>query len=317
MRVYASSADLSSAGDPPTTVVIGNFDGVHRGHQALLSHARSLAQLEGGRVLALTFDPHPTRFFAAALAPPLLTTRAQQLALLSRHGVDATVIEPFDATFAALTPRAFAERLLVAALRARHVVVGADFVFGQRRAGTVPTLRALGDELGFLTHGVEPERSDGAVISSTRVRELVMQGALHAAARLLGRPYALTGTIERGAGRGTTIGVPTANLRPDNELLPAPGVYAAIAILPDQVQRGAVVNIGQAPTFARGGTAIVEAHLLDFKGVLLGQPLELGFVERLRDEQRFPGAEALVATIHRDIDEARRRLARSTEPPPG
>ncbi|MBK8481421.1 MAG: bifunctional riboflavin kinase/FAD synthetase [Proteobacteria bacterium] len=319
MQLYPSLAALGDAIASPTvapTVVVGNFDGVHRGHQALLSHARALATAERGMVVALTFEPHPTRFFAAASAPPLLTTRSQQLALLAAHGVDITVIEPFDAAFAALSPRAFAERALVQALGARHVVVGVGFVFGQRRAGTVEALRLLGAELGFTTHGLEPARSEGTIISSTRVRELVVRGDLPGAARLLGRCYALTGRVERGAGRGGTIGVPTANLQPDNELLPARGVYAARATLPDGSTYGAAVNIGHAPTFARHGAPLVEAHLLEFQGQLLGQQLELTFVERLREEERFPSAEALVAAIRRDLTRARACLARSTEPAP-
>lgn len=313
MQLYASVAELGHTLASPT-IVVGNFDGVHRGHQALLSRARELATAEHGTVVALTFEPHPTRFFAAASAPPLLTTRSQQLRLLAAYGVDVTVLEPFDAAFAALTPRAFAERTLVRALGARHVVVGAGFVFGQRRAGSVATLRLLGAELGFTTHGLAPARSDGDIISSTRVRELVLRGDLPGAARLLGRRYAVTGTVERGAGRGTTIGVPTANLRPDNELLPARGVYAARATLPEGASYSAAVNIGHAPTFGRAGPPIVEAHLLDFRGQLLGQRLEVTFVERLRDEERFPSAEALVTAIHRDLTRARACLARSTEP---
>lgn len=331
MRVHLSSAGVELAltdhgagtpEGPPATVVIGNFDGVHRGHQALLAHARHLADAEAGQVIALTFDPHPQRFFAPTAAPPLLTTRAQQLALLAQQGVDVTVIEPFDEPFAALTPQAFAQRLLVAALRARHVVVGATFRFGHGRAGTVATLRTLGDALGFATHGVEPEQQGNTVISSTRVRELVLEGRVADAAELLGRPYALTGVVEHGAGRGTTIGVPTANLRVSNELLPAAGVYAAIATLPgaalpEQGQRAAVVNVGHAPTFGRDGAPVVEAHLLDFVGALHGQPLELAFVERLRAERRFPSAEALVTAIRRDIALARRCLPDSTAAPSG
>jgi riboflavin kinase/FMN adenylyltransferase len=290
-------------------VAIGNFDGVHLGHRALFAHARRLARAIHGASIALTFDPHPARFFRPGLAPPLINTEGQKLTLLEKQGLDAIVIESFDHALAHMTPAEFTERILVERLHARHVIVGQNFVFGHGRSGKVSSLTELGQKLNFEVHGIPYVEHDDMVVSSSKIREFVLLGRVDGAARLLGRPYSLIGEVVRGEGRGATIGIPTANLAPKNELLPGGGVYVGVARLPDASLMDAVINIGSAPTFDKGDRQVIETHLLDFEGDLRGQALELYFIQRLRSEQRFAGVDPLVRQIRQDIERARKLLA--------
>jgi riboflavin kinase/FMN adenylyltransferase len=287
-------------------VAIGNFDGVHRGHAHIFAEARRRAHAHGGEAVVLTFDPHPAKVLAPAFAPPLITPLARKLELIALSGMDAVVVEPFDRNFAAHSAEAFAREVLAAGLGATHVVVGYDFTFGAKRSGNVELLTELGRGLGFGVTVVPPVSVDGIVCSSTKVREFVLEGRVDGAALLLGRPPEVEGEVVRGAGRGRTIGVPTANVRPDTELLPKNGVYAGWGErLRDGTRWGAAINVGTNPTFVSGQAISVEAHLLDCDSDLYGEQLRLGFVRRLRDEERFPSREALVAQIGRDIEQAR------------
>jgi riboflavin kinase/FMN adenylyltransferase len=302
---------LEPLGWPAAVVTVGNFDGVHRGHQALVKAAVDGAQAAGGVSVVLSFDPHPSRVLSPDRAPEALVTVDQKEELLAGLGVDRLVLLPFTVELSSRTPADFAQTVLGRALGARRVVVGTNFRFGRGRSGDVALLKHLGRELGFDVLAVEPVFHEGAPISSTRIREALARGAVGAARDLLGRPFFVDGDVVHGEGRGRTIGIPTANLALRNETLPRPGVYAATCrILPAGGPRAAVVNLGRRPTFG-GGETTLEAHLLDFDRDLYGASLRVEFRERLRDEKRFDGPEALVRQIRDDIEAARRALAAS------
>jgi riboflavin kinase/FMN adenylyltransferase len=301
---------LSPLGWPSPAVTVGNFDGVHRGHQALVSAAVARARETSGLSVVLTFDPHPARVLGPGRAPAALTTLPQKEELLALLGVDRLAVLPFDAGVARLSPEAFAREVLQGTLGARHVVVGESVRFGHRREGDAVALAALGAELGFSVRAQPPVLDEGSPVSSSRVRDELARGDVRASRSLLGRPYFVDATVVRGDGRGRTIGVPTANLLPENEILPAQGVYAARCRVPDGAFWPAVVNLGHRPTF-RGEHLTVEAHLIDFDGDLYGARVRLEFHERLRGEQRFDGKEALVARIRVDVAQARTLLSAS------
>lgn len=296
-------------------VALGNFDGVHRGHQALLAAAVSAAARADGEAVAYTFDPHPAKVLAPALAPRAITTRARKLELLAACGLAATVVEPFDRELAAMSPASFVDDILVGALGARHVVVGFDFTFGRERAGSADDLRALGAARGFTVDVIAPVTIDGIVASSTRIRNFVSEGNLAGARLLLGRDFDVDGTVVRGAARGRQLGFPTANIASETELLPAPGIYAGQIALPDHddggagTWRDAAISLGTNPTFDGGEALSLEVHVLDFDADLYDQRARVRFVERLRPERRFGSAAELVGQIRRDIDRTRSVLA--------
>lgn len=290
-----------------SAVAVGNFDGVHRGHQALVSAAVARARETGGAAVVLTFDPHPARVLRKDAAPQALTTLGQKEELVTALGIDRLVALAFDARLAALSPDAFVREVLVSLLGARHVVVGESFRFGQARQGNARTLLTLGGQQGFDVQVVPPVLRAGRPISSSRVRDLLRAGDVRDAAELLGRPYLLDGRVVRGDGRGRTLGIPTANLEAEDQLLPARGVYAARCLVPGGEWHTAVVNVGERPTFDGAGLR-VEAHLVDFAGDLYDAGLRLAFHARLRGEQRFANAPALVERIRQDVSEARALL---------
>ena len=306
-------------------IAIGNFDGVHLGHRALFASARArLAQTfapgERGPLCALTFEPHPARLLAPALAPPLICSPLRKRELLAQAGVDALIEQPFDRAFAALDPEAFVE--LLTGTGAAAVTVGADFTYGRSRSGNVESLRRALEERGVRLHVLPQVTIEGLVISSTKVREFVLAGKVDAASELLGRPFDLDGEVVRGAGRGRTLGWPTANLKTSAELLPGVGVYAVRAIVYKKDEPDATIpklsgaaNLGINPTFRAPGAQaggqsplMLEVHLLDFAGDLYGKTLRVEFIQRLREERRFPGPDALKAQITRDVEDARKVL---------
>jgi riboflavin kinase/FMN adenylyltransferase len=298
-------------------VAIGNFDGVHLGHQALLSRARERAASRGAAAVAFTFDPHPVRVLRPALAPPLVTPLARKLELLAGQGMHATVVQPFDLAYAQTPARDFVARDLVARLGCAEVVVGYDFTAGHERA-RVDALRPLLAASGVLLHVVDPVTADGLVVSSTKIREFLLEGNVEAAALLLTRPYDLDGTVGRGAGRGRGFGFATANVV-TSSLLPANGVYLVRAVLGARRapagREGAAVhwgvcNVGVKPTVETGAPVVAEAHLFEFDGRdLYGELIRLAFLARLRDERRFPSVEALRAQIADDVARAKAMLA--------
>ena len=293
---------------PPAVVTIGNFDGVHLGHQALVRAARARSDARHETCLALTFDPHPTAVLHPDRAPLRLMTVAQKGELLAGMGIDVLAVLPFTRDVAGLAPADFAANVLRGALGARAVVVGEGFRFGKARSGDIGDLERLGRDLGFDVVAVAAVLHGGVRVSSTRVRESLLGGDVLGAAALLGRPYFVDGRVVRGDGRGRTLGIPTANLEVENEILPREGVYAARVRLEAGVWHRAVVNRGRRPTFG-GGAPTTEAHLLDFEADLYDQRLRVSFVARLRDERAFSGRDALVAQIQADMEAARRVLA--------
>jgi riboflavin kinase / FMN adenylyltransferase len=290
-----------------TVVVTGNFDGVHRGHQALFARAHAEAEARGLVAVALTFDPHP-RVVLGGTAPALLTSTSRRVELIARLGVTHVFIRRFDRAFAAWAPEFFVKTLLVEALHARVVIAGDNFRFGAKRAGDDALLRALGPSLGFEAFTLEATDEKGP-LSSSRAREAVSAGDLREAAHVLGRPHSIEGIVERGDQRGRTLGFPTANLGGVTEIVPPNGVYAvAVDRTGGPASRAlatGVMNIGVRPTVAGDARRTLEAHLFDFEGDLYGQTLRVHFIARLRDEQKFDGLTALKAQIARDAEDAR------------
>jgi riboflavin kinase/FMN adenylyltransferase len=305
-----------------SVVAIGNFDGVHLGHQAVLAAATAEARALGLATYVLTFSPHPMDVIGRG-APPQLTTLARRAALLLRAGVDRVFVRRFDAAFATWSPARFAGELLAGTLSAKRVAVGDNFRFGADRAGDLPMLGALGRELGFEAYAQTMTSDARGPLSSTRARQDLVAGDLDDAARVLGRPHAISGVVGHGAKRGRTIGFPTANLEAIPELLPRDGVYAVLVdVLDDAASPGSsgtggdgggdaralaagVMNVGVRPTVDGAGARTVEVHLLDVEADLYGARLRVHVVARIRDERKFDGLDALKAQIADDARAAR------------
>ncbi len=288
-------------------VTIGNFDGVHVGHQRLVQGAVARARELGREAVALTFTPHPETVLRPERGLRLLSTPTQRAQLLALCGLDALVEVAFDRKFAATPAEVFARDFLARRLAPVEVHLGANFRFGADRAGDVALLDAVGRECGFAVVGVEPVVAEGETVSSTRIRQALAHGDVARAARLLGRPFFVDGTVYRGERMGRKLGFPTINVRVENELLPAHGVYITAVHLPSfgRVFQ-AVTNIGVRPTVYENYAVTVESHLLDFTADLYQEAVRLYFLARLRDERVFPSSMELVAQIRRDVEEARR-----------
>jgi riboflavin kinase / FMN adenylyltransferase len=299
--------DLEEVAPGPSVVTIGNFDGVHRGHQVLLRRAVGAAHEQGVRAVAVTFHPHPAAVLRPGSEPPALQTLEDRIDRLLDEGIDLVLVLRFTERLASLGPHLFVQQVLVERLRAVQVIVGSNFRFGHKASGNVVTLNDAGAAHGFRTEVVTLLDLDGVALSSSNVREHLERGDVGWANRALGRPFSLHGEVVPGDGRGRTIGVPTANLAvPDEVLVPGNGVYAGHAEL-DGRRHPCVTNVGVRPTFD-GQRRSVEAHLLEADLDLYGRELRIGFEHRLREEQRFADVEALVAQIRADITEARRLL---------
>ncbi len=286
-------------------LTIGVFDGVHRGHQAIIQQLTAGAHASGAPAVVLSFHPHPASILAD-IEIPCLTTPEERAALLAALGVDYVITLPFSRELAAQSPEEFMAAI-AAPLGLRQLLIGYDFALGKNRAGTPERLTQIGKQLGYETRLLQAIQAEGVILSSSRVRRLLQSGEVAQAAAILGRFYTLTGPVVPGDGRGRTIGIPTANMDfPAGKLLPARGVYACRAGVNGKIYP-ALVNIGLRPTFTSGDPAPrVEAHLLDFSANLYGQAMQLEFVHYLRSEQKFASAEALVAQIRADIEQARR-----------
>jgi riboflavin kinase / FMN adenylyltransferase len=287
----------------PTAVTIGNFDGVHLGHQLILRRVVERAEESNWMSAVLTFFPHPARVLRPEQAPPLLATLDQRLAAFGAAKIDTALILNFDRTLAQVTGKDFVQRYLVETMQAKAVLVGETFRFGHRQAGDVNLLRELGKRWGFEVDVVPPVTIDDVAVSSTAVREAVRDGRMEDARKLLGRPYALAGQIRTGTGQGRKLVVPTLNLATEQELLPKIGVYATQVALEGEVYRAAT-NVGIRPTFD-GARATVESHLLDFSENRTSGPMELRFFARMRDEKKFSGPQALREQVLKDIERAR------------
>ena len=288
-------------------VALGNFDGVHRGHQALIERTAAEAKLLGAPVVALTFEPHPRRFFVPDTGPFRLTLPPARLRLLRQYGVQAVLAQRFDEAFAALSPDAFIEDVLLKGLGARHVVCGYDFTFGARRGGNVERLRERAQERDFGVTVLDPVTHEGEIYSSTRIREALRAGWITEAADLLGHPWEIEGVVELGDQRGRTIGFPTANVALGEHLRPRFGVYAVRALV-DGKWLNAVANLGRRPTFGKLQENF-EVHLFDFSSDLYGKTLRVELIDFIRSEMKFSGLDQLKAQIAADGEAARKLLS--------
>jgi riboflavin kinase / FMN adenylyltransferase len=289
-------------------LALGNFDGLHRGHLKIVERVRRGAAEQGGTPMAMTFDPHPPRVVRPEKAPPLLMTKEQRIEALHRAGIQCIAVVRFTHEMSQWDPETFVRTVLVEWLRVSRVWVGANFLFGHARSGNFSLLRTLGQRYGFRAEKIDPVRYKDFVVSSTRIRRLVSEGRIDEAGALMGHPYYVDGSIVTGRGRGREVGFPTANLETVNELLPPHGVYATTMTV-DGIVRAGLTNIGVRPTFGDGEVAI-ETHLLAYDGDLYGKRVRLAFVQRLRDERRFPDVAALRAQIEADQRRAERLFSR-------
>ena len=300
MIIFESLESVSSVFEA-TVVTIGNFDGVHVGHVRLIRRTVEIARQVGTAAVAFTFDPHPAAILQPQNPPPPLTARGRKLDLLRPLGLDAVVVYPTDRQLLSLSWREFLDELLLKKLRIRGIVEGPDFRFGRNREGDWQLLQEWARERGVLAELVPAVVVDGQPVSSSRIRALISAGEVSAANRLLSEPYRIQGRVVVGAKRGRTLGFPTANLADVTTILPAQGIYAGRAYLAEGTAvYPAAISIGPNPTFDELGVKI-EAYLLDFEGDLYGQTIELEFLSRLRDIQRFDNVQMLVEQMHRDV----------------
>lgn len=306
MRIVRDFSELSSP-PPKAVVTIGNFDGVHLGHREIFRRVVAGARTRQGTAVVLTFVPHPLKFLAPERAPRLINTDAEKERLIAASCIDLLICAPFNRELAACSAEDFVRDYLVGRIGVRHLIVGYDYAFGRGREGDSAFLRRQGELHGFSVEVLDPIARQEGVFSSTRVRELLLQGEMEEVVGLLGRHFTLEGQVVRGAGRGRSLGFPTANLQTEKEILPRPGVYAVKVKRGETIYDG-VLNIGSNPTFGGRGMS-VEVHLLDFFGDLYDEQLRLYFVRRLRNEERFASVEALRTAIAADIVAARQLLS--------
>ncbi|MEJ5359904.1 MAG: bifunctional riboflavin kinase/FAD synthetase [Desulfobacterales bacterium] len=309
MRLIQDLSEIA-APFPNAVITIGNFDGVHIGHQALFYEVIERAHNIGGTSIAMTFEPHPLRVLRDDLAPPLITLWEQKAELIERSGIDVLICIPFTRRFAAMSARSFVRDILVAKIGMKVIVLGEDYAFGRNREGNVALLQEMAPEFGFevvVTSLVRTVQGIPQRISSTAVRELVQAGEMQQACKMLGRNFQIRGTVVPGRDRGgKLLGYPTANLDVQNELRPKTGIYAVTVETRFGHHLG-VANIGYSPTFD-DHQYTVEVHILDFHESLYGERIRVNFVKRLRDEEKFSSLEALKRRIAADIEEARRIL---------
>ncbi len=309
MRIVDNFAHFPESLNYPV-MTIGVFDGVHRGHQVILRQVVKRAQEREGTSILLTFSPHPQKIISPNNAPPLLQTEHQKNRILVELDLDMIVCLPFTRKLSLLTPAEFAHQILHNH-GIREIHVGRNFRFGHRRAGDIETLKSLGPEFRFGVYEIEPVYFRGTRISSSYIRNSLREGRVALVRRLLERPYQIQGTVVRGSGKGAELGFPTANLDPENELIPANGVYATLAHLNGNTYPS-VTNVGVRPTLHERpqGSPVVEPHLLDFKENIYGSSMKLDFCFRLRAEKKFTGVDELKKQIGRDVEATRKYLRR-------
>ena len=305
MNVIRHSNELNPAGRK-VCVAIGVFDGVHLGHQQVIRQTISDAQQHEGLAVAITFDRHPNTVVAPNRTPPLIYPLTKKLQVIQRLGIHTTLLIHFDEAFSQISAETFIRQLALDFKNIHSICVGSSFTFGHKRQGNVDLLKQLGQELSFTVHGLAAVALDGQRVSSTRIRDAIRAGHLDAASQMLGRPWSLSGTVVEGDKLGRQLGFPTANLSTEGLVLPPNGVYAVHAETGGKLYRAAL-NIGVRPTLDNPAPQRrVEAHLLNFSGDLYGKEMEITFVEKLRDEQKFPSPDALKAQIQRDIESAKK-----------
>lgn len=291
----------------PVVATIGNFDGVHLGHQRLLAQVRSEARQRGLPAAVVTFDPHPLRVLAPEHAPQMILTRRQKIEILGALGMDLIVFIPFSAEIAAVPAEDFVRRFLTGRLHVSALIVGSDFRFGRDRGGDLEMLRRFGPQCGFDVIAAELVTVDGARVSASQIRDAIRSGDMDRATALMGRAYVLIGQVVHGQGRGRSLKIPTANLVPENEVIPGHGVYVTETLV-ELEWHPSVTNVGVRPTFRDAGFAI-ETHLPDFEGSLYNERLRVRFLERLRDERAFDSPEALRSQITDDLRRMRERFS--------
>ena len=307
MKILRTSTDLPP-GPRRVCVAIGVFDGVHLGHQQVIRQTVADAEQHEALSVVVTFDRHPNAVVAPTRMPPPVYSLTQKLRAIEALGVEGAWVIHFDEAFSRQTGEEFVRALVRDFSQLRSVCVGSGFTFGHRRSGDVGLLRRLGVELNFSVHGLAAVSLDGEPVSSTRIREAIRGGQFDAAGQMLGRAWSLAGPVVKGDQLGGKLGFPTANLDVNGRALPPNGVYAVHVRIDAQIHRG-VLNIGFRPTVSSGAPELrVEAHLFDFTGDLYGRDLEITFLEKLREEQKFPSLAALKEQIARDVASARRRF---------
>lgn len=286
-------------------LTLGNFDGVHIGHREILRRAVERAKEYRTRSMVFTFRPHPLKVVAPEKRLYLLTTEEEKKELIEAQGIDLLCFAHFTEEFAQKHPEEFIKETILGSIGPRSIIVGYDYAFGRGRMGGVQLLKRIGEEAGFEVEVVPPFKMEGEIVSSSLIRECILRGDVKKASRLLGRYYSIRGRVVKGAGRGKTLGFPTANVLPSKELLPARGVYATYVSMGDRLYKG-VTNIGYGPTFnAPSAGPVVEVYIMDMEGDLYGREIGISFVERLRDERAFESPSHLVRQIKEDISKAK------------
>ncbi|MDB5865493.1 MAG: ribF [Betaproteobacteria bacterium] len=307
MRILRS---VPTAAETPIALTIGNFDGVHLGHQAMLSRLRDTARAEGLPACAMTFEPHPREFFAPDQAPARLTSLREKLELLAGEGVERAHVLRFDYGLAQITAEDFVERILVRGLGVRRLLVGDDFRFGARRAGDFALLKACSAAHAFTVEAMTSVTLEGERVSSTAVRKALEHGDLAQAARLLGRPYSISGAVVHGDGVGKQLGFPTANVRIRHNRPPLTGIFAVeVSGAADAPLRG-VASLGVRPTVKQQGQPVLEVYLLDFSGDIYGRHVRVDFLHKFRDEEKFADLAALTRQIATDVRHTREYFER-------
>ncbi len=308
MRLFhgTENADISR----PTVLTLGVFDGLHLGHQLIMKTVVERARAVSAVPTVITFEPHPRAVLHPASAPPLLQTLDQKIEALGVSGIEQAIVIHFDQAFAQIRAEDFLRHVVRERLQAKEVYLGRGFFFGHNREGNIDLLRSASQRLGFFADEVPEVRLRGTRIGSTRIRELLQQGRVNLARRMLGRPYGVEGPVVRGAARGTSLGFPTANLRPHNRVIPRAGVYVTATLNAGQWRRS-VTNIGVRPTFGDATEPSVETFLLNWSGDLYGDVLRLRFLHRLREEKKFGSVDELKSQIDRDVARAKRYFERT------
>jgi len=289
----------------PCALTIGNFDGVHRGHQAMLARLKAAAAERGLPAVVMTFEPHPREVFTPDLAPARLTSLREKIELFKQHGIDRMVLVHFSRRFAGLSPQDFIRQILLEGVQARWVLIGDDFKFGAKRAGDLALLRQAGAQQGFAVENLSSVTIEGERVSSTAVREALAQGDMAKATRFLGRPYSISGRVVHGDKLGKELGFPTANVQMKHNKPPLSGIFAVeLAGLDGHCLQG-VASLGVRPTVKTNGAATLEVHVFDFHERIYGAHVRVDFLHKLRDEEKYPDLPTLIAQIERDVVEAK------------
>ena len=303
MKIIRGLGDIKKTPLVNPVVTLGNFDGVHLGHQAIFKQVVAWALNVGGSAVTFTFEPHPLKVLAPHRSPRLLATFREKMAQIEAAGVDVVLCAKFTPEFASQNPDDFVKEVLVGALGVKELFVGHDYAFGKDRKGDIPFLRGCGARYGFGVHVIGPVKVEGILVSSTKIRQLIMDGEVCLASKLMGRPYSIEGSVIPGHSRGKKLGFPTANITTPNELAPKEGVYAVTVEMEGKVYKGAA-NIGKNPTFGDDAVSY-EVHMLDLEDDLYGKFIKIKFIKRVRDEFKFKDVDELIEQIKKDVGRVR------------